>query len=63
MLQPCACRLQLDVMPTDKGKLLVYDKVAKSADSSQSVEIPLTLKRKQLRSCLSSLALLSMGTR
>ena len=47
----------------NKGKLSVNDKVAKSAGSSQSVEIPSTLKRKQLRSCLSSLALLSMGTR
>ena len=49
-----------------KCKLSVYDKVAKSAEARehcQSVEIPLTLKRKQLRSCFSSLATLSMETR
>ena len=34
----------------------------KHDNSSQSVEISLTLKRKQLRSCFSSLTLLSVGT-
>ena len=46
-----------------KGKLSVYDKVARHENSSQSVEIPLKLKRKQLRSCLNLLGLLSMGIR